>query len=102
MFSLASELPFPLLSLSHLSPQVSSCSVPLLSLSLCHQTYLQPLFQKYDHPIIDISQLSNEIPNGTEIMAKFNLEPETSLSHVWVTATTTSAASMTGINFPSD
>lgn len=46
--------------------------------------------------------ISNEIPNRTEIMAKFNLEPETSLSHVWVTATTTSAASMTGINFPSD
>lgn len=35
-------------------------------------------------------------------MAKFNLEPETSLSHVWVTAITTSEVSMTGINFPSD
>lgn len=40
------------------------------------------------------------MPNRTKLMTKLDLEPETSLSHVWVTASITPVASMTGIKSP--
>lgn len=93
--------PFPLLSLT--LPLGSLPTVPLIRFSLYVTKLIYNLSSKN---LITLSLLSsrwsNDMPNRTRLMAKFNLEPETSLSHVWVTVITTSEASMAGINFPSD